>query len=285
MSDTRVLHVPALPTSGLFGGPYLGACARHERADTATIVAGDIRLPALLAGDGSWHTPYGYPQPEGDGALEPLCEAVLNSESPWRLALAPVGRGAELAVLFAMRRPPSAARPIAIHELDDEPPTDRFTAAARSMVRRAQRADAELTAGPVTPAFGSFYRCAMDALGAAEIYRFGDDYFESLNEAGATQLSLRDKDGLAAAAVFIARGSEATYHLSARRSDPPPPPGASNLLVAEGLERSRDAGARVCYLGGGTGADLRDPLLEFKRTMATSVVDRQTFTGPGAGAS
>jgi hypothetical protein len=120
----------------------------------------------------------------------------------------------------------------------------------------------------------------MDVLGADPLYRFGDDYFAALDAAGAVQLLLHDEHGVAAGAVFLRGAPEASYHLSARRSDPPPPPGAANLLIAEGLELCRAAGAARCYLGGGTSTAADDPLLAFKRAMATRVVDRPTFVGP-----
>ncbi|HEY4095236.1 MAG TPA: hypothetical protein VGM33_07000 [Baekduia sp.] len=274
------------PLTGLYGSAYLAACARHEAVRPASLAAGGVRLPVLVAdGDGAIATPYGYPQPEGDGPLEPLRDAALTCSRPWRAALAPIGRGAELAVLLAERLTPAASRPIAVHDLDGGAPADRFSSGARSMVRRAGRAGPRLERGAVTGVFGTLYRTAMDVLDADPLYRFGDDYFAALNAAGGVQLLLHDEHGVAAGAVFLIGAPEASYHLSARRPDPPPPPGAANLLIAEGLELCRDAGAAVCYLGGGTSTAADDPLLAFKRAMATRVVDRPVFAGSGAGAA
>jgi hypothetical protein len=168
-------------------------------------------------------------------------------------------------------------RAICVHDLGPEAPEERFAPAARSMVRRALRAGAEVEEGPVDADFGTLYRAAMDATEAPAHYRFGDSYLERLNAAGGTQLAVRDEDGLAAAAVFLIGSDEASYHLSARRAEPPPAPGSANLLIAEGLRRCAEAGAAHCYLGGGRGLERDDALLRFKRTMATRVVQRPTF--------
>ena len=150
------------------------------------------------------------------------------------------------------------------------------------MVRRALRSGARIEAGPVDAAFGALYRATMEAVGAAPHYHFGDEYLLGLNAAGAVQLALHDEHGLAAAALFLIAAPEATYHLSARRSTPPAPPGAANLLIGEGLARAQAAGAEHCYLGGGTAEAADDPLLRFKRAMATRTLERPTFEHAGA---
>lgn len=264
-----------------FAAPaYVEASAAHDGGVPATIALHGVRLTMVERPDGGLHTPYGYPQPEGESTPEALREAVgaaLGCRRPWRVALAPLGRGAALASAFAERLSPAAARPICIHDLGPEAPDERFEPAARSMIRRALRAGAEVTEGPVDSDFGRLYRAAMDATGAPAHYHFQDAYLERLNAAGGTQFAVRDDAGLAAAAVFLIGSDEATYHLSARRAEPPPAPGSANLLIAAGLRRCAEAGAAHCYLGGGRGVGTDDALLRFKRAMATRVVQRPTF--------
>ena len=259
---------------------YLDACAAHDGGVPATIALSGVRLTMIERLDSGLHTPYGYPQPEGETAPDALRAAVgaaLACRRPWRVALAPLGRGAALASALAERLAPSSVRPICIHDLGPDAPEERFAPTARSMIRRALRAGAEVEEGPVDREFGRLYRAAMDATGAPSHYRFQDAYLERLNAAGGTQLTVRDADGLAAAAVFLIGSDEATYHLSARRAEPPPAPGSANLLIAEGLRRCAEAGAAHCYLGGGRGLEPDDALLRFKQTMATRLVERPTF--------
>lgn len=267
--------------SGLFDSPaYLRASARHDGGEPHTLALARLRLAVVAEPGGGVHTPYGYPQPSGDtsaGALAEAADAAWRLPHGWRFALAPVGPGAAFAAALAARGPTASARPIAIHDLDAGDPLDRFKAEARTMARRALRGGARVASGPVTTAFGALYRAAMEALGASAHYFFDDDYLLALNAAGAVQYEAHDEHGLAAAALFLVGGEEATYHLSARRGAPDPPPGVANLLIAEGLRHCRDAGVGLCYLGGGRGAAPDDALLRFKRAMATRVVDRPTF--------
>ncbi|RKQ92897.1 hypothetical protein C8N24_2753 [Solirubrobacter pauli] len=266
---------------GLFGSAaYLEASARHDGGTPDTLVLGGVQLPVVVEPGGALHTPYGYPQPTGDTSAEALsaaAELAARHPRPWRLALAPVGAGEAFAAALAAHAPAVSSRPIAVHDFDGGDPVERFKGETRTMVRRALRSGARVESGPVTPAFGALYRAAMDALAAPAHYRFDDTYLLALDGAGAVQWELHDAHGLAAAALFLVVGEEATYHLSARRRTPDPPPGAANLLIAEGLRHCRDAGAELCYLGGGRSGAADDPLLRFKRTMATRIVDRPTF--------
>lgn len=267
--------------TGPFGtAAYLRASAAHDGGEPERLSLGDVRVPVVAAPDGSVHTPYGYPQPGGDTgeqALAAAADAAWSHPRPWRFQLAPVGPGAAFAAALAERGAVAGSRPICVHDLGAGDPLDRFQPEARTMVRRALRDGVRIEAGEVTPAFGALYRAAMEALDAPAHYRFADTYLLGLNAAGAKQWLLRDEHGLAAAALFLVGHGEASYHLSARRGAPDPPPGATNLLIAEGLRHCAEAGATLCYLGGGRTAAADDALLRFKRPMATRILDRPTF--------
>jgi hypothetical protein len=271
----------------LFGSPaYLRAAAAHDGGTPQIVALHGVSVPMIARPDGGLHTPYGYPLPEGEAgeiALRAAAQAAVSCRRSWRVALSPLGRGAALAAALGECLAPASSRPICVHDLGAHEPIERFQRGARSMVRRALRAGGHVEAGPVTSAFGPLYRGAMELAASAAHYRFGDDYLLALNAAGAQQFMLHDEHGLAAAAVFLVAPPEATYHLSARRREPPPPPGAANLLIAEGLQQCRAAGAEHCYLGGGISTAHDDPLLAFKRTMATRIVDRPVFEHAGAG--
>jgi hypothetical protein len=266
---------------GLFGSAaYLAATARHDGGMAATVELGDVWLPVVVEPDGGLHTPYGYPQPQGDFGREALAElvaAALACKRRWRCALAPVGPAADLVALLAERVEPSARRPICIHDLDHEEPLTRFAGTARAKVRRAIKLGVQTDCGPVNAEFGELYRANMGALEAAPEYRFDDEYLLALGDAGAVQVTARDGQGVAGAGLFLIDAPEASYHLSARRLEPAPPPGVINLILADGLRHCRDAGATHCYLGGGRTVALDDPLLQFKVGMSTRTVERPTF--------
>ena len=264
MVTLRLNGPPPGGRGGLFGSAaYLTAAARHDGGTAATLDLQGVSLPVVVEPGGGLHTPYGYPQPQGECGREALLElatAAAACQRPWRCALAPIGPGAELAAVLAEHIEPSACRPICIHDLDNEEPLSRFTGTARGMVRRAIKLEVKTDCGSPTAEFGVLYRANMDAL-----------------DAGAVQVVAHDEVGLAAAALFLIGAPEASYHLSARRLDPAPPPGVMNLIVAEGLRHCRDAGASHCYLGGGRTTGRDDPLLRFKAAMSTRTVDRPTF--------
>jgi hypothetical protein len=115
-------------------------------------------------------------------------------------------------------------------------------------------------------------------MGAADLYRFSDAYMAAMGSAGAFQVTVMDPYGVAAAALFLTRGPEATYHLSARRDEPRPVPGAANLVLLEGLRECARRGAQACLLGGGRSGDPKDALLRFKSGMSTRTLTRPTFS-------
>lgn len=270
--------LPGADEGGPFEHPaYLQASAEHEGTEPVLLEAGNGRL-ALLAGAGTLHTVYGYPQPLGVTA--DVADALAAIDLPLRVALSPLGAGAELADALRGRLRLADERAICVTDLDSDP-EDVFDPAARSMVRRALREGSRAEVGAVQLDFGPLYRRAMDAMGAADLYRFSDAYVGAMGQAGAFQVTVRDPAGVAAAALFLTRGREATYHLSARRDEPRPVPGAANLVLLEGLRECARRGAEACILGGGRSGDPKDALLRFKSGMSTRTLTRPTFSTGG----
>jgi hypothetical protein len=272
--------VAGTPPSGI-GGPfeqpsYVRACAVHEGAESCALEAGGLSIALLREPEGALHTVYGYPVPYGDGDIDALAAALSGIANPVRVALSPIGPGADLAGALARRLAPVSSRPISVTALDDDP-LAVFQPRAKGAVRRAQAAGVAVDVGELAPWFGPFYRATMEAMQASPLYRFGDRYFELLAEVPNVLVSVRDGAGVAVAALFIAHGDTASYHLAARRAQPEPPPGTANLAVLEGLREVRKVGARTAILGGGRAPDADDPLLRFKRSMATDVLPRPTF--------
>ena len=258
---------------------YLQASAAHEDAVPVVVEAGNARLNLLRTGEGRLHTVYGYPHPVGqvrEADLGDLARVLADLPNPLRIALSPLGCGAALAWQLRHLLPVVAERLVCVADLDGDP-LDTFHPKARAMVRRALQHGVETQVTPVRPDFGAFYRRAMAVLGADELYHFGDEYFAALDEAGAFQVTATGAHGVSAAAVFLARGFEASYHLSPRRAEPGPEVGSVNLVVLEGLRECARRGAMTCVLGGGRTAALDDALLRFKTGMATRTLLRPTF--------
>jgi hypothetical protein len=262
---------------------YIEASAAHEGSVPVVVEAGPARLNLLLAGDGSLHTVYGYPHPVGqlsESDLIALAQVLADIPRPLRVALSPQGCGAALAGHLRPRVRVASERLICISDLGGDP-LDTFQPKARAKVRRALHHGVEAHVTSVRADFGAFYRRAMAALGTEPLYHFGDAYFTALGEAGAFQVTASDALGVSAAAIFLARGSDASYHLSARRTGPGAEAGAVNLVVLEGLRECARRGAVTCVLGGGTTAATDDTLLQFKLGMATRTLPRPTFVrGP-----
>lgn len=267
------------PTGPFDAGWYLRASAVHEGSEPVCVAAGGARLSLLRSQDGGLHTVYGYPEPVGETgprALAALAERLAGVREPLRVALSPLGAGSALALRLRERLPVETERPICVLDLEGDP-LQRVTRGARYEARRALRGGAVAHVGPVTLAFGGFYRAAMRKLGAEALYLFEDAYFEALRGPHAFQVCVRDPNGLAAAAVFLAAGGRASYHLSARRAAPAPVPGVSNLVLLEGVRECARRGSSACVLGGGRTAAPDDPLLRFKAGMASRVITRPTF--------
>ena len=160
--------LPGADEGGPFEHPsYVRASAEHEGTEPVVLDAGGGRL-VLLAGGGSLHTVYGYPQPVG--AATAVADALAAIDVPLRVALSPLGAGGELAQALRARLPLADERAICVTDLDSDP-MEVFDASARSMVRRALREGTSVEVGAVESDFGPMYRRAMDAIGAADLSR------------------------------------------------------------------------------------------------------------------
>ena len=179
--------LPGADEGGPFEHPsYVRASAEHEGTEPVVLDAGGGRL-VLLAGGGSLHTVYGYPQPVG--AATAVADALAAIDVPLRVALSPLGAGGELAQALRARLPLADERAICVTDLDSDP-MEVFDASARSMVRRALREGSSVEVGAVRSDFGPMYRRAMDAMGAADLYRFSDAYMAAMGSAGAFQVTV-----------------------------------------------------------------------------------------------
>jgi hypothetical protein len=121
-------------------------------------------------------------------------------------------------------------------------------------------------------AFPALYAGAVERLKGPERLRFPAPYFEALARLPGAQLAaLRDGQGLAAAAVFLAGPLWYHYHLSARR------PGTGNdltsLLLQEGLERAAGEGRQSMHVGGGRTSSADDSLLAFKQSLGGTLLE------------
>lgn len=277
----------ARPTVPRLGGPrgpfdtdaYVSACARHAGAEAILLCARDAALWLLRSEDGALGTVYGYPRPLGDSSaagLLALADELAGLRAPLTVALSPLGAGRRLAELLHERLPVLHTREVWVADLDRDV-LDGFSAGARAKIRRALRGGAGAEVGPVRGEFGAHYRAAMDEFEADAVYRFDDTYFEAIPRSDAFQVTVSDEHGVSAAALFLCRELDASYHLSARRRRPPSLPGAANLAVLEGLRECARRGARTCVLGGGLTPSAADALFRFKAGMATVALPRPTF--------
>jgi hypothetical protein len=144
----------------------------------------------------------------------------------------------------------------------------------RNMVSKARRAGAEVTwnAAGNWDAFVALYRPAMARLHAPSALNFSDAYFAALRQLADAEVAiLEDEAGPAAGAVFLHGATFAHYHLAARRSDAPS--FATNMVLQSAVERAAARGLAGMHLGGGTTNATDDPLLRFKRSMSTTLLD------------
>jgi len=154
-----------------------------------------------------------------------------------------------------------------------------FDSKARNMLKRAERLEIHVAACSKDNHFGQFvdlYLRTMEAIGADEYYFFSDEYFQVLKElvsdSGWLLVAEKDQTWLAAA-VFLKGAKWVHYHLSA--SDPAKRlPGSTNLILYRCAEIAKSEGLEVLHLGGGRpGGSENDPLLKFKKSMATDSHD------------
>jgi hypothetical protein len=259
---------------------YLSASAAHVGADVHIVEAADAALPVLLDRDGTRRTVYGFPRPFGatnPPALEALAQSLANDHRAFTAALSPLEPGAMLVrLLIAGGARLLSERPICVAELGDGDPAESFDRRARRSMRTARARDAKLVIGPLTPWFGAFYRSAMSDLSADPIYFFSDGYFESLAGVDHYQVTVEDRHGPAATALFLHDADEAYYHLGGRRAGVEPVLGAMSLTLGEGVREAWRRGCKAAVLGGGRTTTVDDSLFTFKRQLASAVLLRPT---------
>ena len=157
------------------------------------------------------------------------------------------------------------------HLSSDDLPFDKDTC---YMLRRAERLGIHVKVYPTHNHFDRFmtiYMHMMDRLGADEYYNFNEDYFVGLrqlvHDAGWLLVAEQGEEWVAAA-VFLRGSTWLHYHLSA--SDPDKRvPGANNQLLYIAAQIGSQHGLERLHLGGGLTRMPNDPLLRFKRSMAT----------------
>jgi CelD/BcsL family acetyltransferase involved in cellulose biosynthesis len=225
-------------------------------------------------------SPYGYPGPilaEADDAFaaDALAEAVRF------LA------GEKIVALFVRGHPllgpalPSTVGTVVEHgptvsaDLTRSPEAlwQATASAHRTQIEKSQRVGHRAFFDDAFWHLGTFvalYRETMERVGAADYYRFSDDYFRELKEALGPRLRLGLVEiggAIAAAALFVESGPVVQYHLSAtdprfRREGP------TKLLLHFAREWAQERGVRRLHLGGGVGG-AEDGLFAFKAGFAT----------------
>ena len=262
---------------------YLRASADHEHADLLEVRADGARLVLLDRHDGVLCTVYGLARPDGAPTAVPaLAEAVMARPESLSLVLSPFGEGVRFAAACVEAGATvTERRPVAFLELDGADPAGALHPRNRRAIAVASRRGAEVEIAPLAPWFGAFYRRAMEGIGAAAVYHFADGYFSTLASLDHFVASVRDADGVAAAALFLASGEEVVYHLAGRRGTPAPVYGAMNLALAEGIRHAWRQGRRIIVLGGGRSPAPDDALLAFKLQFGARTAHRQTLVRAG----
>ena len=148
----------------------------------------------------------------------------------------------------------------------------------RTTVNKAVRAGLVYSEAPlakVAKAFATYYRAAMQAMGAEPFYWFEDDYFEQLAASGLARLGVCQSAGnmdaaapwLAACLLLEGRGVT-EYHLAAtcesgRRV------GASSFALHSAALHASQRGQHQLYLGGGSNPEPDNSLLFFKAAFSS----------------
>ncbi|MEA2702770.1 MAG: hypothetical protein QOD63_715 [Actinomycetota bacterium] len=150
----------------------------------------------------------------------------------------------------------------------------RLRKGRRSDITRARR-ELALTWGPLDDAgaqrFAGHYRLAMDRLGAAERWRFDDEWFRTLAERANGRVLVATAEGPegGATALFLTGRNRAAYYLASRWGTAA---GGPSLVLWTGIEELAGAGVRGITLGGGAADGDDDPVLAFKRSFADTEV-------------
>jgi len=153
-----------------------------------------------------------------------------------------------------------------------------FNGKARNMLKRAERLEIRVVAY-TDNYFGKFidlYLRTMDVIKADEYYFFSDAYFQALQELvrDSGWLLVAEKDQIWLAASLFLKGPKwVHYHLSASDLDKRLP-GSTNLILYTCAKLAKNEGLDLLHLGGGRpGGSENDPLLKFKKSMATDSHD------------
>lgn len=251
-------------------------------------------LPRALGAPSAWRdavSPYGYGSPLLSRGLDG------STASGYLDAVARIGRRQGLvSTLFRLHPllplPPEALvrhGRVVVHGDTVVVRLDDSVEALRAEMRRNHRqqieqlVDAGFTAsiGDWTPfpEFGPLYRATMERVGAAEIYRFSDAYFQGLRGAlgGRLQLgSVRAPSGdVAAMALFTETSRIVQCHLacSAERFARWAP---SKLMIDRAAVWAKVRGNAVLHLGGGVGG-AADALFRFKAGFSRARAPFATF--------
>ncbi len=146
-----------------------------------------------------------------------------------------------------------------------------YASRLRTTLKKAARAPLAYREEPLAPhaaAFGSYYRAAMQAIGADPFYLFDDAYFAQLAGTGLATLGIctlqqGDASDWLAACLLLDGAGLREYHLAATNAQGRPW-GASSFALDQAARAAQQRGARGFYLGGGTDRRPDNALLFFK---------------------
>ena len=276
---------------------YVSVCAAHEGGEACALLVTDGDRAALIplilrpGPDGSHDatSPQGYP-----GVL-----VAGSSDAVWLGAA--IARGIE-----ALRARGIVSLYVRLHPiLNAEPPADvrtlvrhadtiaidlrlsadelweRTRSRFRSQIGRAERAGVVVgfeRDDAAMRAFVALYRATMERIGAAPVFRYGDDYFAGLRAALGEALHIgiaRLAGEVAAVALYVE--SAGIVHLHLGGSDPRfEREHPSKLLYHRARIWSKERGNTWMHLGGGRGTD-DDSLLHFKAGFAGERIAYRTL--------
>jgi hypothetical protein len=156
---------------------------------------------------------------------------------------------------------------------------DEYNGQARRKLRRAAAAGAQarFSRDPADWShFAAFYRQAMQAIGAAPGYLFGDGYFEALSRLPQSWLCVCEAAGRwLSAGVYLLGDEVVEYHLGAS-SPQGHDAGTAYLMQHAAALRGKAGGARALYLGGGTTPEPDNTLLFYKKSFSRRLLPFHT---------
>ena len=147
-----------------------------------------------------------------------------------------------------------------------------FNGKVKNMIKKAEKENVKIKLLDPLENFNSFkrlYISTMDTKKADDYYKFNETFFLKLSEFvknnGFLIAAILERNWVAAA-IFIKGGNALNYHLSARN-----PKfrisGATNAIIAKGMDIGSRDNLGVLHLGGGNSNDPNDPLFRFKVKM------------------